>query len=172
MLVSKKLLHLLFLLKKIKKIKKILSFYLFYTQIKSSLLYIIGLYSLSRVVIKKIIPFYLYIFKIKLSNSLLLNTTIFEIFEFLKAVNLNLYCQWSFIKSWKEKYTVLRSPFVYKKTKEQFCFENYISSFFFQLGIINVIFIEYLDLNFKKLLKYSESFKLFIQKIIYLRDEI
>jgi len=92
---------------------------------------------------------------------------LFKIFDLIKGINFYFIFNYSSLKSIKSKYTILRSPFVHKKSKEQFFFESFKGFFSFDFKKINIFFIEYLETFWVKSLIFSFAFKILAKKTIY-----
>jgi hypothetical protein len=167
MLLSKKILHILSIVQNQQNIIRSLVFF-FYVEVKKVLFIIIYLSIFNIFLKKKILPLYLYIFEIKLPNFILFNNIILKVYELLRSIDFSINFQLNFIKKKTKKITILRSPFVYKKTKEQFVFEKFKGYVFMYVGIKNIFIIEYLDFFFKSLLGFSNIFKVLLKKLIYL----
>lgn len=108
-------------------------------------------------------------FKIDTLNSFFFNNILFKIFDLIKGIHSYFSFTYSSLKSTKKKYTVLRSPFVHKKSKEQFSFETFKGFFSLDLKKKNVFFIDYLECIWVKSLVFPFSFKILVKKIIRLR---
>jgi len=167
MLLSKKILH---ILSRIQNQQSIIRFqvFFFYIKLKKLLFIIIHLCVFNIFFKKKILPLYLYIFEIKLPNFILFNSIILKVYELFKSIDFHIYFQLNFVKKINKKLTILRAPFVYKKTKEQFVFEKFKGYIFIYIGIKNIFIIEYLDFFFKALVGFSKVFKVLLKKLIYL----
>jgi len=171
MLLFKKLLHLLFLFRNQQNIKKRVIHLLFYNKKQKLIFRIVGLYFFTIALKKKLIPFFIYLFELQLPNLILFNRILFRFFEILNIFCLKLNFRFSYLNSLKKKYTMLRSPFIYKKSREQYFIEHLKGFIFWKIGFKNVIFIECLDFFLKKIFGLSNFFLLHIKKIISLKNE-
>jgi ribosomal protein S10 len=87
---------------------------------------------------KKTIVFsFSYILKLSSVDKSLLNNNLLNLIEKLKNFNSYITFQLNKIRNSKKEYTVLRSPFVYKKSREQFIIERQNSSFFLEVGLVH-----------------------------------
>jgi ribosomal protein S10 len=61
--------------------------------------------------------------------------------------------KFNFLKNDKKFYSILRSPFVYKISQEQFFFDNFSGIIVLKMNNTNNFFMKYLDFFFKNFLK-------------------
>ena len=118
MLLPKKIFHLLNFLKNKKKTIFFLTYLMFYNLKTFSDFFLIYLNLFNCFLKKKQSPFFLMTFKIDTLNSFFFNNILFKIFDLIKGIHSYFSFTYSSLKSTKKKYTVLRSPFVHKKSKE------------------------------------------------------
>lgn len=145
MLLSKKLLHLSNFIKKQKTIKPFLLSLVFYNLKTKNYLFIIYLNNFKYFLKKKHSPSFLMVFKINVLNNIFFNRILFKIFHLIKSINLIFFFKFSVLNSNKETYTILRAPFVHKKSKEQFFFKNFLGFFTLSLKKTNIFIIDYLE---------------------------
>lgn len=170
MLVNKKLVHLIQFILLQKKIKIIVNFRLFYTIVKSKLILFIvsGLFISQFFLSSKINIFYKYRIKMKVPDIAIFNNSIVNFLMLLSITKAENICSFNFLSATKKSFTLLRSPFVYKKSREQLMFKT-------TLGLItikinkdsNFFFIEYLDYFFLNQFKYFFSSNVTVSKISY-----
>lgn len=91
-----------------------------------------------------------------------------KVFNVIKGVNIDTSLIFSSVKTKKKKYTVLRSPFVHKKSKEQFFFETFMGFFTVNLKQKSIFILDYLEFAWVKLLIFPFFFKILVKKKIYL----
>jgi len=164
MLVSKKVIHLTKFIKK--EYKKHFTKELVYTIAKPRL------FALS---LKSLFDFkYLcynttelrYSYKIKLStpSSAALNVSLMRVVTLLKFINFIFKIKFNFLISKSRSYTLLRSPFVNKKSREQLEKTTKVGLINLKVDIKNIFFLEYLEYFFNTKFLNSDSVKIFITK--------
>ena len=167
MLLLKKNLHRIFLLKKEQNIKYKVNTFLIYEDLFRSFLSFISFIMLNCLLKKRVLLFFSYVLKLGSVDKSLLNNNLLCLIERLKSFNLDLIFQLNKVRVLKKEYTVLRSPFVYKKSREQFIIDKQNSSFF--LGIGSVSWFKFMFLNdfFEKLLLSLNSISTLLIKVGY-----
>ena len=168
MLLSKKIFHLLNFLKNQKTIIFFLRYFLFYNFKVSSIYFLIYLIFLKYFLKKKNNPLFFLFFKINVLNKFFFNSILIKIFAIFKELNVFLNINFKFLKKNRKNYTILRSPFVYKKSREQFFFDRFKGWFYLSLFSKNFFFIDYLENVLVKILVFPFLFKIIIKKIMYL----
>jgi hypothetical protein len=172
MLLKKKLFHVLNFLKSKTSTTLFLTYWVFYNLKNFSNYLFIYLSLVKCCVKKKQLPFFLITFKVNVLHSFFFNNILFKIFDFIKKFNLYFTFKYSSIKSIKNKYTILRSPFVYKKSKEQFFFKSFKGFFTFDFKKINIFFVEYLEIFWIASILFIFPFKILVKKTIYFQFKI
>ena len=169
MLQLKKIFHLKHYIIAYSSLKCIFNYNLLYIINKKKLislfLLLVFIKYLCKHLIKKI---YIYILNTKLFNLDILNSKILNFWLFFNNIkNLNFNLKFNSISKKKKIYTVLRSPFVHKTSREQFLFQ-------ILNGIIRIVFINldiclihYWELLLKKKMIIFFSFNLIIKRNIY-----
>jgi len=168
MLLSKKLIHLFNISKNQHKIKKFLDYSLLYINIKQVFLFYIGLIFL-KFFKKKLSPLYVFLFEIIVPDFMIFNRVLFKLFGLLKTIDLKIKFTFNSVNKFRKYYIVLRSPFVYKKSREQFIIEKIKGFFFFNIGHKNTFSVKYLEFFFRGITGFSYSSKVLIKKFIFLK---
>lgn len=104
----------------------------------------------------------------KVPDIAIFNNSIVNFLMLLSITKAENICSFNFLSATKKSFTLLRSPFVYKKSREQLMFKT-------TLGLItikinkdsNFFFIEYLDYFFLNQFKYFFSSNVTVSKISY-----
>jgi ribosomal protein S10 len=144
MLISKNFMHVLYFLKKQKKILFILFSYAFKQKILFYLAYLLNIKFFLKNMYK---PSFFFYFKISVLNKFFFNQVLFKIFDYIKGINVKIISNVSCVKKKKSVYTVLRSPFVHKKSKEQFVIEKFNGFFILCLkNQTNFFFIDFIEI--------------------------
>lgn len=119
---------------------------------------------------KKVTVNYLFNLYVKTQNLNIFNSTVIIFFNFFKNVyvlNPEMYVKNVSIR--KKHYTVLRSPFVHKTSREQFVFEQIKGVIRISFKKANIFFINYLKYLIKFFFtKIGISF-FFLTRLIYIR---
>ncbi len=169
MLQLKKIFHLKDYIIAYSGLKSVFNFNLFYIINKQKLISLFLLLVFIKYLCKHLIKKkYLYILNTKLFNLGVLNSKILKFLIFFNNIkNLNLNLKFNSISKKKKIYTVLRSPFVHKTSREQFVFQ-------ILNGIIRIVFINldiclinYWELLLKKKIISFFSFNLNVKRNIY-----
>ena len=171
MLLQKKLLHLIYYTHRKLNYKLVLNFSIFYLFYKKNwknifiglnLIFIHKKFFLNKT--------YFYFIKTKIPSNVIFNSILIIFFNIIKKMTntflINRTVKFNFINNNKKFYSILRSPFVYKISQEQFFFNNFTGIIVLQINNNNNFFIKYLDFFFKKFLKNWLSSKTFIKKLI------
>lgn len=174
MLLQINFLHLLYFLKKIKLIgiNKVQIDYIYSILAFTNHFFLLisqrFLFSLTM----KIKPKVSFIFKIKIPSKTIFNLILIELLNLIQCLKLIKVCNfYNFCKK-QTKYTVLRSPFVFKNSREQFCFDRYIGNFITEFDINNFLIVDFIETCFLKVLKYFFLLDLkLIKKINYLNKK-
>lgn len=161
MLINKKLFHLFYFFKQSINIKKHYNLDLFYLVLKkkNSITLYVALYFLNLFLKKKIINYYYnYKLKIVIPSKLIFDSILLMLFNYIKSKYFFKFkITHNFIAKTKKKYTILRSPFIYKKSQESFLIEYF-------LGIINLR-LQKKNIYIKRNKKSKELNKKFFVKI-------
>lgn len=167
MLLKKKLFHLLNFLQDQKKTDLFLTYWVFYNLKNFSSYLFIYLSIVKCYLKKKQVPFFSITFKINVLHNFFFNNILFKVFDLIKSINFYFIFKYSGIKNIKKKYTILRSPFVHKKSKEQFFIQSLKGFFIFDFKKINIFFIEYLEVFWVESLIFLFAFKILVKKTMY-----
>jgi hypothetical protein len=87
-----------------------------------------------------------FIFKIKIPSKTVLHLIIMQVMNWLGSLNVNKSINFSSICNRSTNYSLLRSPFVFKKSQEQLSFNHYIGSFAFTIYNNSSLVCEYIRL--------------------------
>ena len=154
MLLITKYLNLIFFLKKVKKTKQNLQINSIYSIFKNLIFFLLTIYKFKLSIPFKINKVQKHVFKIKTFNKNMFSLVILEIINSIKCLKFIKSYQLSNLKKKLIKHTLLRSPFVFKNSREQLCFEEYtgnVSIIQFQTKfMLTSNFIETIILNFLK----------------------
>jgi ribosomal protein S10 len=145
MLLSKKLLHLVNFLKKQKVLKTFFLYSICYNLKKKMTFFIVYLSVFKYFLKEKQLPSFLITFNLNVVNNFFFNNVLLKVFNVIKGVNIDTSLIFSSVKTKKKKYTVLRSPFVHKKSKEQFSFETFMGFFTVNLKQKSIFILDYLE---------------------------
>jgi len=111
---------------------------------------------------------YFYIINTKILNLKILNSKVINFFNFFNNIKvLDTKLQFNLISKKKTHYTVLRSPFVHKTSREQFLFHTINGIIYIVFFDINIYYIYYWELLLKKKIFNFFSFNLLVKRIIY-----
>ena len=165
MIILKKKIHLFFLARSQKNIKN--SFLVY--NVWNYLMFFITALTLWATTKKKLKVNFVFFFKISVPDFRVLKSALVNYFDVFKQLDLAIKFQFNIVKVVKKYYTVLRSPFVYKKSKEQFIIENVKSFFFFNFGEVNFFSVNFLCWFLKHFIYLSSSVKVLIKKCIFLK---
>ena len=143
MLLSKTLLHLIYFFKNQTDLKIFLNFNLLYFVKTKVYINYIGLNFFQYFLKRLVKTSYCYCLKIKLSNLNVLNSILIFIFNILKNCNFKSSIKFSNLVRSKSYYSLLRSPFVYKSSQEQFICEYYTAIIFINIQNQNNFLIKY-----------------------------
>jgi ABC-type uncharacterized transport system permease subunit len=94
---------------------------------------------------KKIHIYVAFCLKVLVSDTIFFNRAIITLYAWFKALGLNFFFTKSYVKKKKNYYTVLRSPFVNKKSREQLGVDVSICETTLKIGFINIIIIEFVQ---------------------------
>ena len=109
---------------------------------------------------------YYYHIKIKSPNIIMFNSILMIFYNVLNNNNFNI--KFNFVKKAKSYYSVIRSPFVYKSSQEQFVSEKFISIIIIEMKIVDFFFIQYWEFFFKRVLNVWFSSNVLIKRYIKL----
>lgn len=170
MLIKKQLVHLIRFIQLQKKIKIIINYRLFCNIfLNRSILFILsGLLSIQNSFFSKLTPAYEYKIKLKALDTLIFNSSIVNFLNLLSSSGVQMFSSFNSLKKKKKHFTVLRSPFVYKKSREQFMFNTILGLVNVKVVDSNLFLLEYLDFFFTKKSKFCSSSDLIVTKVIYL----
>lgn len=111
---------------------------------------------------------YFYVINTKILNLKILNSKIINFFNFFNNIKvLNTTLQFNLISKKKKNYTILRSPFVHKISREQFVFDIINGILYISFNNIDIYYIYYWELLLKKNIFIFFSFNLLVKRIIY-----
>lgn len=145
-LLTKKLLHLVFFFLNQNNFNKILYLHSHYSRLtKKLLITYVGFNSMFFFIRKPIRLNYMYCLKIIIPNWVIFNSIIIFIFKIITNLNLKTKFQFSFLKKKKNYFTVTRSPFKYKKSKEYFCFEYFMGIIIISLKKSDFLTANYIE---------------------------
>lgn len=117
---------------------------------------------------KKLKISYFYIIKIKIPNWVIFNSILFFLFKILYYFNKNIKLTFNFKKKKNIRYTVLRSPFKYKTSREYFGFYFFLGSISLMITEVDFFILSYLEFYFYKILSNLLSYTIVLNKIIYI----
>lgn len=149
-------LHATFLVKKTKIVRfnKIQSWFLYSILVKkANFFFILVLQRFSSTLTKVVKSKVSFIFKFKIPSKIIFNLILmetvnsFNCLSSLKSFHFSSFCRR------RTKYSLLRSPFVFKKSQEQLLFDLYTGSFLLSFAKNNVLFSEYSEFFIIKSLK-------------------
>jgi ribosomal protein S10 len=164
MLISKKFIHVILFIKKQKNNLFVLVIYVLKKKITNYASYLVQIKSFLK---KKNNLSFIFQFKVSVLNNFFFNRIVLKIFDVFKNINVKVFSKFSCVNSKKKNYTILRSPFVYKKSKEQFFFERFKGFFTISLkNQKNLFFIDYIETVCFKLLVFPFEFKIVVKKIV------
>lgn len=113
---------------------------------------------------------YYYFIKIKIPSNIIFNSIlIIFLNNAKKMINpfmLKNKIKFNFVSKKKKFYSIIRSPFVYKISQEQFYFNNFIGLIVLQTNNSNIFFNKYLEFFLKNFFKNWLSSKTIIKKLI------
>jgi len=169
MLLSKKLLHLVFICEQHKNVKRPNFSLVIYSKcLKLKIFSVLSFYRFILVIKKQYKKTLLYYFFITTMDSTMFNSILIYIYNIIKSVKYFKTFKLGLNKNEIKKHTVLRSPFVHKKSREQFIFKKSIGYVSLKVLDSDIYFTQYIDFFIKKRLKALRSIKLFVKKIIIL----
>ena len=143
MLILKNFIHVLYFLKKQNNNLFILLLYSFKQKILFYLAYLLNIKCFLKYIHK---TSFFFQFKVSVINKFFFNQILFKIFVCIKGVNVKIISNVSCVKKKKKSYTMLRSPFVHKKSKEQFVIEKFNGFFILCLkNQNNFFFIDFIE---------------------------
>jgi len=164
MLILKNFIHILFFLKNQKNCVFILILYITKKNIDFLISQILRFNCYFK---KKNQSSFFFRFKISTLNRFFFNRVILKLFDTLKTLDLKVIFKFNMIKKKRNTHTVLRSPFVYKSSREQFFFENFKG--ILTLSVKNkkgCFLIEYIESILFKALSFPFVFKIIIKKVV------
>jgi len=156
MLININFLHLIFFFKKIKLIcvNKIQIGFLYSILVSYNLFFLLITQRFNFTITMIIKPKVSFSFKIKIPSKTIFNLILMEIINLVKCLKFLKACNFSIFRKKSIKYTVLRSPFVFKNTREQFCFDNFKGTFLTQFYTVNFLIVDFVEACFFNNLKY------------------
>ena len=92
-------------------------------------------------------------FKFKIPSKVVFNLIIIEMINLVKSLDVIKDFKFNSFSKRQTKYSLLRSPFIYKKSQEQLCFDLYAGSFSVSLYKRNSLILEYSEIFFMNRLK-------------------
>lgn len=147
MLLSKKIYYLFHIVKSQKKNKNFLIGSVFYSFEKKRFFFIIFLSMIKFFIKKKLNPSFFFSFKIKVASRVFFNMVFLKLYNIINIVNFHKLFSFSTLICKKRIYSVLRSPFVYKKSKTQLTQENFKGFFTVDLKEVNVFLLDFLEIG-------------------------
>jgi hypothetical protein len=162
MLLQINYLHLTFFLKKINLISfnNIQIDYVYSIMVKNSHFFLLIAQRFIFSIQTKIKPKLAFIFKLKIASKTIFNLLLMEVLNLIQCLKLIKSCNfYNFCKK-QTNYTVLRAPFVFKNSREQFCFDTYIGSFITEFYINTFLIVDFMEVSFFKFLKHFFLFDL------------
>jgi hypothetical protein len=142
-MLTKKLLHLTYFLNKQTNIKLVLNFDLLYISSKKQLLNNYAFLTFFIFFKKQFIISCCYNIKFLTVNVIIFNSILIFFFNILKNLNIYTLVKSNIIKKKKKKYTIIRSPFVYKKAREQYALDRFTSIISIEFSKSNLFLIKY-----------------------------
>ena len=156
MLVNVNFLHLIFFFKQIKliclnkiqigNIYSILGFHNFF--------FILIAQRFNFAVMMVVKPKVSFIFKIKVPSKTIFNLILMETINLVKCLKFIKECNFYNFRTKSIKYTVLRSPFIFKNTRDQLFFDSYIGTFLTEFYTTNFLIVDFVEACFFNILKY------------------
>jgi len=167
MLLSKNILHLI----KIKKqLKVFLPLDLVFHNLKKKECFLVMVLSLFKSVIQRRGTLcFSFEFKVSVMNFIYFSGIYLRLLNFLKKMDLFTFFKFNIVKSQKKIYTIIRSPFVYKKSKSQLSRLTLKGFFKVSFKTTNVILLDYLESSWFKNLEFPFYFKILVRKKVSLQ---
>lgn len=140
-------LHLLFCRKQFKLIcVNIIQIAYFYSILFSyNCFFLLVLQRFNYAISRRVKPNASFIFKLKIPSKTIFNLILLEIVTLIQCLKFIKDCSFYNFCKVEKNYMVLRAPFVFKNSREQFCVDHYIGQFltvFFRTNFLIVDFIE------------------------------
>ena len=147
-MLSMNFLHCVFLVKKNKNISfnKIQVCFLYLIVVKkASFFFLLFLQRFSKNLLKVIKSDVFFDFRFKIPSKIIFNLVLLEVVNFIKCIGLvKVFKFHSFCKR-QTKYSLIRSPFVFKISQEQLLFDFYRGNFFINFSQNNFLVSEYIE---------------------------
>lgn len=121
---------------------------------------------------KKYNPILGYLVNFKVLNVLIFNSCIIYVVLLFRNLNLNFRLKFNFFKQKQITYTLLRSAFVHKTSREQLCLTTIFGRLFLEIGVLekkNSVTIYYFDQILGKLILKLKAGDRFIKRQVFLR---
>lgn len=170
MLIKKKLIH-LYKAVLAQKIYKVFLNYRFLQNVltsKSIFFFFSELFQAQKYIVFQVLSVYWYRVKVKVMDTSIFNNSLIDFLMLLTRSTFLSRYSFNFLKAKKKYFTLLRSPFVYKKSREQLMFSTTLGLINLKLNSCNLFILEYLDFFFINRFKFFFSANLMVTKIVYL----
>lgn len=156
MLVTNNFLHLIFFFKNTKLIGfnqiQIGYFYSILVSYNSFFLLITQRFNLP--IPMRVKPKVSFLFKMKIPSKTIFNLILMEIINLVKCLKFIKVCNFDNFSKKSINYTILRSPFVFKNSREQLFFEKYVGTFLTEFYMTNFLLVDFVEACFFKHLKH------------------